>query len=131
MTITTGHGKKKNVDSFDEVYSGITSGENFILNKTYPGTGKPIDLKMHYLPQCPYSKRALMTLLDFPHSLNVHFFNGFPPQQRAKVKKYIHNYQRLHNISLNANSMPQLFTEGFPLGGSDTLRERLEQLVQQ
>lgn len=129
LTIITEHSKHK-VDTFDDVYSGIQKGRNFILNKKYPGSGKIIYLKMHYLPHCPYSRRALSTLLEFPHSLNVHFFNGSSPRNRAKIQNFLSEYAKENDVSLNVNSMPQLFSHGHPLGGSDTLQERLEKLVE-
>jgi len=126
MTTPNGSGEVSNVS---DVLEALRNSDESKMSKKYSGE-RVIKLKMHYLPYCPYTEKSINILINFPHSIEVHFFKSTSTKHRRKVRKYLQSYARKHKVHLNAGSMPQFFYDGEPLGGSDTLAERIEKIAE-
>ncbi len=98
--------------------------------KTRDYYNRPIKtLYMHYKPGCPYTRRAIETIMQYPDELIIRLWNINTNGNAEKVKEYLRSYKKQYNLKdFNTETMPQFFYKGQPLGGADTLAYRLQNL---
>lgn len=87
---------------------------------------------MHYKPGCPFTTKALDTIMKFDNNLIVRLWNietGGPDRKR-KIRDYIRNTLGTYGKSSSSDiTFPQFFYKGTPIGGADTLAFRLDQIT--
>jgi glutaredoxin-related protein len=84
---------------------------------------------MHYKPGCPFTEKAIRTIMQYPGELIVRLWNINTNSNGNKVKEYLRNYKKHYNLKdFNTETFPQFFHKGDPLGGADTLALRLTQI---
>jgi hypothetical protein len=85
-------------------------------------------LHMHYKMSCPYTRKALYMIEKFQRPIVVAMHNADHPDLRSKVESYLQHTRGFDGSS--RLTFPQFFYDGQPLGGTDTLAEHVNKIVE-
>lgn len=101
------------------------------FRRGYTAGADVLNLTLHFLPHCPYTEKALQTLVAQFQGNCIITATCVRPEVKEKHMKMLMDYIQKHTVKvrIDGSTLPQFFYKGVPLGGASSFMTHLRSVL--